>query len=192
MLLLPATSAAAEDTLVVTQQLAGEALGSRIETLEDPSGAWTVEQVSRPPLTKRFVRSRVDASNYGLTKSAYWVRFKVDNRQSESQPWTLELAYPPLDDIRLFVPGAAGSYELRVTGDHHPFEQRDVSYRTFLFELEESPGIHTYYLRAQTTGSVSLPLRAWSAKTFLDHLMTELPPLWIFYGLMLVMAAYNL
>jgi hypothetical protein len=39
---------------------------------------------------------------------------------------------------------------------------------------------------------LSLPLRAWSEIGFIEHLNLEDPPLWIFYGLMLVMAVYNL
>jgi adenylate cyclase len=92
----------------------------------------------------------------------------------------------------LFVPRAGGSHELRHTGDHLPFASREVMDRNYLFRLTQAPGTSELYLRVRTTGSLALPLRAWSPVHFIEFLNVEHPPLWIFYGVMLVMALYNL
>jgi signal transduction histidine kinase len=192
MVLLSATRARAEGALVVTDRLVGHALGTLIETLEDPTQSMSLEQVRAAEQARRFVRSKVDAPNFGLTKSAYWIRLDVENRSALRLPWMLELAYPPFDDVQLFVPRASGGFDVRKTGDHEPFAKRDVMYPTFLFRLDEPPGARTYYMRVQTSGATNLALRAWSPSSFHDHLMQEQPLVWIFYGLMLIMAAYNL
>jgi two-component system, sensor histidine kinase LadS len=190
--LLQATPATANDALLVTPHLSGNALGTLTATLEDPTRSLTIEQASAASWSRRYVQSEVDTPNFGLTESAYWVRLNVANRAEQPQPWMLELAYPPLDEVLLFVPRDGGGFDVRKSGDHESFASREVQYRTFLFQLNEPPGARTYYLRVQTSGSVSLPLRAWSSAAFLDHLLRELPPIWSFYGLMLIMAAYNL
>ena len=38
------------------------------------------------------------------------------------------------------------------------FRERDLAYRNVVFRLRQPPGMATYYLRAQTTGSLTLPL----------------------------------
>ncbi|HKP62466.1 MAG TPA: 7TM diverse intracellular signaling domain-containing protein [Polyangiales bacterium] len=172
--------------------LQGEPLGLFIDVLEDTSGNLDIESVRAPEQAARFQRSQETVLGFGLTKSAYWLRFVVTNREQERQHWILELSYPSLDDVRLFVPRRGGDFELRQTGDQLPFYSRDIRNRNYLFDLEQPPGVSTYYMRVQTTGSLSLPLHVWSPRGFIEHLSSEHPPLWIFYGLMLVMAAYNL
>ncbi|HEY6557751.1 MAG TPA: 7TM diverse intracellular signaling domain-containing protein [Polyangiaceae bacterium] len=190
---MPRLAFAASGQLVVDEKaLTGETLGQRIDVFEDPSGNLSIAEVASPAFAQRFRPSKDAIPAFGLTKSAYWVRFVVTNPTREARPWLLELGYPPIDDVRLYVPRASGGFEERRTGDKLPFAEREIVYRNFLFSLREPPGARTYYLRAHTSGSITLPLHAWTNKAFVENLTVAQPPLWIFYGLMLVMAAYNL
>jgi signal transduction histidine kinase len=191
-LLMPRPAAAGDGLVIGNNELRGEKLGKRLDILEDREAVLTIDQVTSLPLSEQFQRSQDDVPGFGFKSSAYWLRFEVDNHHAERKRWLLELAYPPLDDVRLFVPAVGGRFDERRTGDHLPFLARDIAYRTYLFDLDQPPGVETYYLRVQTSGSVTLPLKAWSPNAFLEHLATNEPPIWIFYGLMLVMAAYNL
>ena len=190
---MPASVAHAKDGLVLgDEDLTGEPLGRLLDVLEDPSGRLGIEQVTIAPLSLEFRRSHEATLGFGLTKSAYWLRFTVENRKPHAAEWLLELTYPPLDDVRLFSPRPGGGFDVKQTGDGYPFAARDIEHRNYVFARHQEPGSATYYLRIQTTGSLSAPLRAWSPKAFIEHRNNEDPPLWIFYGLMLVMAAYNL
>ena len=191
-LLLPRLAAAGDGLVIGHGDLRGERLGTKLDILEDRGAAFTIDQVTSPPVADQFERSHDVIPGFGLKSSAYWVRFEVDNQLADKKRWLLELGYPPLDDVRLFVSRDEGGFDERRTGDHLPFAARDIAYRTYLFELEQPPGVRTYYLRVQTSGSVTLPLKAWSPNAFIEHLASDEPPIWIFYGLMLVMAAYNL
>src|SRR5262249_270582 len=104
----------------------------------------------------------------------------------------LEIGYPHLDHIELFVPKADGSWDVRETGDQLPFAQRELDHRNFMFRLTEpAHGAQTYYLRVRTTGSLSLPISAWTVDTMLGHEERELPLIWLLYGVIVVMALYN-
>jgi two-component system, sensor histidine kinase LadS len=188
----PNAARAGEALVIDSAELAGQTLGQRVDVLEDVSGTWSIEQVVSAPLSQQFHRSRESVPGFGFSRSAYWLRIEVDNRRERPQRWLLELSYPPLDDVQLFVPRVDGSFEVHRTGDHLPFSSRDISYQNFLFELDHPPGVLTYYMRVRTSGAVILPMRAWSPNAFLEHLTTHQPPMWIFFGLLLVMAAYNL
>jgi two-component system, sensor histidine kinase LadS len=189
----PSRQVARGPAFVLTQDaLAGSPIGSFSDVLEDPSGSLTLTDVQEAPHAQRFQRSREPMLGFGFTKSAYWLRFQVQNPAASTVSWMLEVSYPPLDDIQLYIPRADGSAERRRTGDRMPFGSREILYRNYLFQLNEAPGVTEYYMRVRTTGSLSIPMRAWSAPRFLEHLSIEDPLVWIFYGLMLVMAVYNL
>jgi signal transduction histidine kinase len=182
----------AEAPLILAPRMEGVKLGANIAVYEDETSALDIGDVLKPEVARAFVSSRYDAPAYGFRESAYWVRFTVVNESAQPAPWFLELAYPHLDRIELFVPRADGGFERRRTGDHVRFAQRDLQYRNFVFTLTEPPGGRaTYYLRLSTSGAMNIPLVAWSPIAFFDNQNRELPVLWMFYGLMLVMTCYN-
>ncbi|MDB4991215.1 MAG: histidine kinase [Myxococcaceae bacterium] len=177
--------------------LRGSPLGRRIELLEDPGGALGIDDVLAPENASRFVRASAAAPSLGFTSSVYWLRFAVHNPSPKSERWLLELGYPLLDEVTLFVPRFVpgvwvSGFAARTTGDSLPFARRDVAYRNFVFSLEEPPSsLRTYYLRVRTSGTMNLPLVAWSMREFLEHQHLDWAALCIFYGVLLVMACYS-
>ena len=178
--------------LLDSAALSGRDLAPFSDVLEDPTGALTLAELRAAGNAARFQRSHPADLGFGLTRSAFWLRFTLRVSGQASLPFLLELGNPALDDVQLYAPTDAGSHELHRTGDHLPFDRREVAHRTYLFSLYQAPGPATYYLRVQSTSALSVPLRVWSAQRLLEHQSTEQPLLWFFYGLMLVMAVYNL
>ncbi|HEY6559842.1 MAG TPA: 7TM-DISM domain-containing protein, partial [Polyangiaceae bacterium] len=118
--LLP-RAAQAEPVLVLDESmLSGTELGDRLEVLVDEPGTATIAEVAAAASNARFRRAPAKVLALGFTKSVHWLRFHADNRQAKSVRWVLELAYPPLDDLRLFVPRSDGGFDVRETGDHKP------------------------------------------------------------------------
>jgi signal transduction histidine kinase len=185
-------AARAERPLDAASHLRGSELGRHMALLEDPGGRLGIEDVSGPGFAARFVDAAQDVPNFGFTGSTYWVRLSVVNASAGARPWLLELAYPLLDDVTIYEPRTGGRFTARQTGDMRPFKQRDLAYRNFVFSLEEAPrSARTLYLRVATTGALTLPLRAWSMKEFVEHQHLDWAALCIFYGVVLVMACYN-
>lgn len=182
----------AQPVLQVKDRLDGEDLANRVSVLEDAGGRLTFAQVSGPERAGEFRVPAHPSTGYGFTRSAYWVRFVATNEGDTERPWLLELPYPHLDHVTLFYRDADGAVHERRTGDLLPFSERDLEYRTFVFTLAEPPrSTRTYYLRIQTDGSLNVPLTAWTTLPFLVHQARELSGLWLFYGILLGMAAYN-
>ena len=67
-------------------------LGLHLEILEDPTGRLTIEQASSAEYAASFKPSQVDMPNFGLTNSAYWVRFRLRNEAAQITEWRLVLA----------------------------------------------------------------------------------------------------
>ena len=185
-------TAAGQSALVLDGKLDGRKFGDHQALFEDTSGSYDIERVSRGDAGVAFTPIRSDAPNLGFSKSSAWLRFTVDNPSRTTREWLLELAYPHIDVLELYVPTEAGSFHELSSGDRRPFAERDLPYRNVVFRLHQPPGSATYYLRAQTTGSLTLPLVAWSNDAFLTQQNTQLPALWMFYGVMAAIALYNL
>ncbi len=158
--------------------------------LEDGAGLMKLEEVSadRRPWTS----VRGESVNFGYTSSTYWFRFAVDNRSGREFPCYLEISYPLLDYLDLYIPEPDGSFSLKRAGDRYPFRMRDVKDRNFLFTLDLRPGVSTFYLRVSTGSSLNFEPVIWSPLGYINRMNTELPLTWIYYGLLLVMAIYNL
>jgi two-component system, sensor histidine kinase LadS len=186
-----AAIACAQQALSVSSELSGRALGRSLSLLEDREGTLTLADVTGK-LAARFVSAGVQTPSFGHSASVYWVRLEVHNERKSARAWLLEVAYPHLDDLTLYVPQPGAGFTARCTGDMRPFDQRDVAYRNFVFSLEEpARSQQTYYLRVASSGSLTLPLAAWTPKAFIEHQQVDWTVLCIFYGVILVMIAYN-
>ncbi|MDX2417558.1 MAG: 7TM diverse intracellular signaling domain-containing protein [Xanthomonadales bacterium] len=190
-LVLGSTTLNADSPVVLSEDVGVVSLGPYLDILEDPGGEWRFEDVTSPDLSSQFFRNTVDLPSFGFTKSAYWVRFRLQNSNAERGRFLLEIGYPLLDHISLFIISDNGRITTRESGDTLPFSDRDISYRNVVFKLppEESA---TIYLRIESQSSMRLPLKIWHSDTFLVHINHEEILLGLYYGLMLAMAIYNL
>ncbi|HPS58023.1 MAG TPA: 7TM diverse intracellular signaling domain-containing protein [Spirochaetota bacterium] len=163
-------------------------IGKTMEYLEDRAGSMTLEDAQKSTAWKLNTEKGI---NLGFPKSAYWFRFTSENSLASTESWYFEISYPMLDSLKLYAPDDNGLYSMIETGDHLPFIKRDVDNTGFVFHFVDSPGVKTYYFRIQTTSAINFVPVMMSQKAFFKKLNTEQPILWIYYGLMIVMAIYN-
>ncbi|NMX65933.1 response regulator [Pseudomonas sp. WS 5111] len=172
-------------------------LGRIMQVLEDPSGSVTIADARSAALANRYTRHDKDTLNAGYSRSAFWI--KVDLHYLPKDPhaqrtWLLELAYPPLDHLELYVPDGAGGYRLAGrTGDALPFASREIRQNNYLFNVDFKAGEEkTLYLRLQSEGSIQAPLTLWSSTAYLEDQPLRLYVLGLIYGVLLGMLVYNL
>ena len=85
---------------------------------------------------------------FGFNTAAIWLRVTLDTAASAPRNWLLEVAYPPLDHLDLYTPGADG-YLRQSAGDHLPFSSRAIKHRNHVLPVTLAPGESTLYLRIQ-------------------------------------------
>ncbi len=78
-------------------------LNLSLEVLEDQTKALTINDVHSEKYSHKFVLNKKQSPNFGFTDSAYWVRFKLNNK-SRNREWLLEMGFTLLDDAQLFCP----------------------------------------------------------------------------------------
>jgi signal transduction histidine kinase len=188
------TVANTEDTVfILSSSLDNASLGESIEIFEDESCTLTIEDVIGTKIQNQFVTSNEIEPGFGFTSSIYWVKFNVSNPTSYELEWYLEIAYPLIDFIDLYVPNGNDSFITKKTGDRLPFDSREMDYRNFIFKLSENPESEkTYYLRFETSSSMNMPLNFWSRDALIEKITSEQFLLGIFFGAVIIMIIYNI
>lgn len=177
----------------IAPSLDHSSLGKQVEILEDKSGNLTINDVISSKISGQFHPSEQEEPGFGFTSSVYWVRLTVNNTQDQTVDWYLEIGYPLLDYIDLYIPNGEGNFSIKKTGDRLPFNSREVNYRNFVFHLSENPtSLRTYYLRFQTSSSMNFPLKFWLKDVFFEKNIAEIILLGVFYGAVIIMIIYNI
>ncbi|PAU66605.1 hybrid sensor histidine kinase/response regulator [Pseudomonas sp. PIC25] len=166
-------------------------LGPYMGYHEDRDGRLSVEQAQALP-DSAFEPVRGDHANLGKNASVWWFKVHMTNSRAHPLAGYLEVNYPLLDDLRVFLVDPAGQVRHQESGDRFAFAQRPVQVRNFWFPLELPPGESTLLVRVDTTSTVFVPLffstYAASAATQ-ENLMGANGA---FYGVLFAMFCYNL
>ena len=191
--LLPALAAAVE----LDEDTRHLPLGSLMQVFEDPLGDVQIEDIASPAFESRFQPHQSAVFNAGYSRSAHWVRVDLNYRPQASQEarrWLLEVAYPPLDSLQLYLADGQGGYRLaRDTGDTRPWASREIRQGNYLFEIElPANQPQRVYLRVQSQGSIQVPLSLWSQHAYLEAQPGRIYVLGMIYGVLLAMLVYNL
>ncbi len=135
---------------------------------------------------------RADGLNFGVSDSILWARFALTHESVHKENWLIEIGYPPLDLVELYVVRKSGVVEVHRGGDTLPFSERPVKHRNLVFPVQLEKGeVVTIYLRAQTTSAFQVPVVLWSPEGFLKKDHEEQYAFGIYYGILFVMLLYN-
>ena len=186
------------------------ALSSSFTYLEDPSGRLELTDILLPAAQARFgpIAAAGATSNFGVSRSAFWLRIDLRAQTSAPRQWLLEIAYPSLDSIDLYTPrdghvsdtppGAQRaarpeSHVLQRGGDLLPFAQRPMPHRNHVFPVTLQPGSsNTIYLRVASQGAIAAPAKLWQPAAFGQKDQGEYSLLSLYFGLLIGLLLYNL
>ena len=168
-------------------------LSHEFSYLIDPSQQLTLDNIAQPATQARFQPLRPVGSgpNFGFDTAAIWLRVTVDAAADAPRTWLLEVAYPPLDHLQLYVPGPGG-YAMQEAGDHLPFASRVVTHRNHVLPVTLAPGESTLYLRIQSEGAVIAPVTLWQERALWHHDQLAYSGLSLYFGLLIGLLLYNL
>jgi len=168
-------------------------IGLHVDLLEDPNRRWTIEDVAAPPIANHFTRSRTETPNLGLTDSAWWVRFEIENPTAADQSWVLASWWAVADSIELYRPTETGGFEVQRVGESIPRSEWGVRYRAPAFALSLPAGsARTYYLRVVGDDTMLIPLRLYTPDSLARESGEENLIIGVFFGICFVLAVYNL
>ncbi|MFZ3024317.1 7TM-DISM domain-containing protein [Pseudomonas sp.] len=166
-------------------------LGPHMSYLEDPRGSLRLQDVQNTP-SERFQPVNHDHVNLGKNTSVWWFRVELDNRLVEALPGFLEINYPLLDHLQVYLQTPDGRVSQQESGDRFAFSQRPVQVRNFWFPLQLPSGNSQLLIRVDTTSTVFFPVyfSTYAANAAAQEDLMA----WngAFYGMLLAMVFYNL
>jgi len=141
---------------------------------------------------KPFKLLHSDNASLGYDKGIHWYRFEVLNRSSRTD-WLLEVAFPLLDHVEFYSVDQFGLWDLQFSGDFYKISTREVHHKNFVFPFHiKRDSKETFYVKVVTTSAVQVPLTIWSPEGLRDSNYTSQFANGLFYGIMMIMVAYNL
>jgi len=192
VLLLPAYSAASNSVKLI-DEMSFYPLARYIEIFEDRDNYFTIEMVSEKKTIPSLFRSTNGIINFSITDSTMWIRFRVVNNTLDNRKFLLELAYTPIDYATLYTPESGNTFSAITLGDLVPIENRLIRNRKPLFPLFIEPGSSVrYYMKFETQSPMQITLNVWKPLAFFENDHNEQILYGLFFGIMLVMAFYNL
>lgn len=163
---------------------------TQVEYLRDEQGL-NLEDV-RQKENSEWRSIDLQAANFGFDLSDHWFRAQVSPGTITDPSSLLEIGYPLLDHLSVYL------YENDIlkntfhTGDYLIFEQRPVQYPNFLFPLELDQGNeYQLYIHVKTDSSVQLPLTLYSEGGFWKQQIFKNILSVAFYSVLLSMFFYN-
>jgi hypothetical protein len=170
--------------------------GANLEIFEDTSGKLTIEQVSSPEFSSRFIEhnSRKHFAYIKHTSSVYWVRFKIQKSGAQTGHYIFENLDLHIDQFEFFRPDPLDStkYKSATAGYILPFSLREYPHKNFVFDI--SPGVNPqmYYVKIQSRSHNPFIFKIKSTTSFAHYALNEYYLLGMFYGILAIMAVYNL
>ncbi len=167
-----------------------QSLAGHIRFLTADAGADLPDIRKRPASSWDYAP---DDINFGYVKQTHWFQVSLANATDEKLERFIELGYPMLDSVSFFEVREGQIISVVHTGDAKPFGQRVIDHRNFIFPVSIPANSTTsVYLRIQTDGALQVPLILWQERAF--HVASERALILqsMFYGILLVMAAFNL
>lgn len=194
VLVAPQVARAGDGTLTIGLQDSYK-LSPAFMVLEDPGAQLTLDDVLLPAQQARFreVPQGGSSTNFGLTRSAFWLRVQLRTLAGTPEPWLLEVAYPALDRLDLYTSNPNGYFDHQSGGDLQPFSSRAIPHRNHVLPVVLTSGRdNTLYLRVESQGTLSAPARLWQPQALWLNDQAEYALLSLYFGLLTGLLLYNL
>jgi len=166
MLLLPCLNASAMALAEGVNLDRAIPVETGIETLVDPAGILTIEDVSAGAASASFAPASAGKIDKPRKNVVIWVRFSLSRDVTLPKDWILALSPTWLDDVTLYsrvnnADGSQGAFTAMRIGDRFPFSQRSIQSVSPSFPVAVDTAAQTYYLRLQTHGPVLMKMALW-------------------------------
>ncbi len=178
--------------LILTQDADRYNVGQFLSVWEDPSARADVTEALAHQ--KEFENLNSDKLTRGTSESAWWLMLPLQHDSPTEKEWLLGIDFSTLDHLDIWkVDDNGQTQSVFHGGDKKPFSQRLVRYSSFVVPLLlQADEQTTLFIRAQTVGSLVVPVRLLTKTAFIEDEETERLMMGGLWGGLLFLLVYNL
>ena len=180
--------------LSLTTALFGSGPAFEMEYYVDTKGTLTLEEVQTLKRQgSRFHTIDIHKANFGYQEDVYWLTTTISNPTTRNKKLILELPYPGIDHLQVYVLKKEEVAEEIIMGDRVPFASRPIDYAGFAIPLliPASDDIELF-IRVETSGTMALSMELKEPALFFSKANTMSLILGLYFGAVLIMLVYNL
>jgi len=131
--------------------------------------------------------------NFGFTEKTIWLKGSMTSTLPQETSWLLNIEYPPLDNVDIYILINDQLLEIVKSGDSQPFANRQLASKEYLYRLSLKHGDRVeYFLRIQSSGSMQVPLHITPINIYIRDSQVKEMLISALYGILLVMGLYNM
>jgi len=180
------------ESIILTADNSNYIFTNHVNYFEDKTSTLSFENINENIIPQQFKTMERDNLSLGYIKSTLWLKFKVLNQSNNQDNWLLILDYPLLDEVVIYSKREQGEWQHLTMGDNLPFSQRQLDHRLFINKLDiKLNETIEFVIKVKTTSSMQIRPYITSSETFLVNELDDEMFYGIIYGIMLLMALYN-
>lgn len=161
--------------------------GLNSELYEDTTGNLSFEEVCK----RNFIMpGKAELKNIH-PKSAYWLRFKVQNKSGSDTKWILETLTPNLQSLEVWMRDAEGRIKVHSAGLNKNLF-KEYPHKNYVFDLPSNLDEYEVYARFYSPNISGLEFKIRTQHYFTWYALQEYYFLGIYYGVLLIILIYNL
>ncbi|MEH0156338.1 7TM diverse intracellular signaling domain-containing protein [Limibacter armeniacum] len=160
----------------------------------DPENEKTIEDIATDSFDGFIPNTDTGILDLGFSTNIFWFKTDIINQDHTSiNDWLLEIGYPSLDYLDIYLKDPDGNISSYQTGDRYNFSKRPLKHRHFLYPLDlRKEGKYSLFLRVQTEGPITLPLKIYRENKFVEVSTKKELGNGIFFGMMMLLCLYNI
>jgi len=166
---------------------------SSISFLEDKKNTLEVDQViSKLNKDKSSFKKTKNKHNFGYSNSSFWLKANLNSKIKQKDTLFI-LINPPLLDTLEFYTLSENNQVLKktLTGDLHPFKQREFSYRRFLFKVNPKKST-SFLVKLKSKSYIPVNFTILDQENFINNEIKESLLYGLFIGVSLILVILHL
>ncbi len=182
----------ATDTLIVVLEDDNYIFGNYCELLEDENDQYNIATIQKA--IEWTSLKNVKALNITKINTSFWIKFNIRNEDPYNLAWMLEFPDGHNSFLQLYQISSEGKIRTyQPVGMGEPVTKRPFDHKNFLFDLSIPKGqTYTYYVKVKSRYYSSFWVSLRSTRYLISYITHEYYFLGIFYGIIFIMAMYNL
>jgi hypothetical protein len=161
-------------------------VGEHPEYFIDSQGTATLEQVMGMTLPEHPKSN----PSFGWSDNVVWLKSSFE--KADDHPYILEIGYPLLDDVKIFLFRNGQLLNEIHAGDSIPSSKEVMDYIDPALRFPQDAGQYTIVLRIKSSSSIQAPLKLYSPNSFSQKENEEVLITGLYAGILGIMALYNL
>ncbi|MBX2843321.1 MAG: hypothetical protein KTR26_16235 [Flammeovirgaceae bacterium] len=168
---------------------------SYLELLIDSTNKIAIDQIIEKEIFDQFSASKNSIIQINNPDATYWIKFNLYGEGLTEEQWLIESSDLHQEYISGYYQIRGEVFFMDETGFNQKFRTRDYLHKNFLFKVPQiidSKEVITFYFKVRASNNPVSILRLRTSKYQIFYSINEYYLLGIFYGILLIMAIYNL